>query len=302
MLTSFPQSKPSTNYTTTSAGAKVTIVHRGPRLLSKNDDPELVHCMQDILREDGIDILLNSSSTSIAPSTDDPNLPTTVSTSTPEKGEVELNTSHILLATGRIPNTDSLNLPAAGIATSQSGHIAVSPTLETNVAGVYALGDVKGGPAFTHISYDDFRIVRDSLALQGSKTEGSVKTTEQRKPHVPSVVYTDPQFAHIGPKFGDLPRGKKVVTYSMPASWIARGLETDETRGMLKAMVDAETEQIVSFSAIAVEGGEVMAVVQMAMLGGLTWTVLREGVFAHPSWAECLNNLWGGERREVTVE
>jgi pyruvate/2-oxoglutarate dehydrogenase complex dihydrolipoamide dehydrogenase (E3) component len=160
------------------------------------------------------------------------------------------------------------------------------------------MGDVKGGPAFTHVSYDDFRIIRDQL---DGKTGSAAKTTKTREAYVPSVTYTDPQCAHVGPRWGDLEKGRKVVTYSMPGSWIARGLETDETKGLLKAVVDPETDKIISFSAISTEGGELMAVVQMAMYGGVTWRQLQDMVFAHPSWAESLNNLWGGDRKEITI-
>lgn len=283
-------------------GAKVTVVHRGEKLFSKADDPEVVDCMQEILKEDGIEILLNSSSTMFSES-QDPKLPITISTTPSGKSSIDVQASHVLVATGRIPNTDSLNLSAAGISTSPSGYITVSPSLDTNIAGVYALGDVKGGPAFTHVSYDDFRIIRSRLNLAENSTasENILYTTDSRAPYTPSVVYTDPQFAHIGPKWGVLPKDRKLVSYSIPASWIARGLETDETRGMLKAVVDAETDSIVSFSAVAVEGGEIMSVVQAAMMGGLGWKDLRDMVFAHPTWSESLNNLWGGEKKEVVL-
>jgi pyruvate/2-oxoglutarate dehydrogenase complex dihydrolipoamide dehydrogenase (E3) component len=280
-------------------GSKVTILHRGERLGPKQEDPELAECMQGILREDGVEVVLEVKSTKLSVS-DHANLPITVTLVDREHERCLIHASHILLSTGRIPNTDSLNVAAAGLKTDARGFIQASPSLETNVEGVYVLGDIKGGPAFTHISYDDFRIIRDNLTLTSSKTSGTVRTTEQRAAVVPSVVYTDPQFASIGPKLGSLPPGK-YVSYSMPGTWIARGLETDETRGMLKAVIDPETDKIVSFSAINAEGGELMAVVQMAMLGGLTWRRLQDGVFAHPSWSEALNNLWGGERKEFTV-
>lgn len=277
-------------------GAKVTIVQRGPRLLSKRDDPELVECMQGILQEDGVELLLNTVIGTVSKSTD-ADLPITISTTGSDSTKKQLHASHILLATGRIPNTDTLNPSAAGIKTAPSGHVIASPTLSTNIEDIYALGDVKGGPGFTHVSYDDFRIVRD--ALYPSATPSQARTTGDRAPFIPSVTYTDPQFASIGPPLSSLPSTKTFATYSMPATWIARGLETDETRGMLKAVVDPDTNKIVNFTAIAVEAGEIMSVVQMAMLGGLTWMHLRDGVFAHPSWSEALNNLWGGERREV---
>jgi pyruvate/2-oxoglutarate dehydrogenase complex dihydrolipoamide dehydrogenase (E3) component len=278
-------------------GAKVTVVQRGPKLLGRKDDPELAECMQAIVEEDGIKVLLDTKVDSVTKS-DNTDLPITITTSSSSSGETQISASHILLATGRVPNTDTLNLQAAGVTTTPSNHIQASPHLETNVEGVFVLGDVKGGPAFTHVSYDDFRILRDSL-FPSPNQKSKLRSTTERAPYIPSVTYTDPQFAHIGPKLLDLPPSKSFVSYSMPASWIARGLETDETRGMLKAVIDIETNQIVSFSAIAVEGGEIMSVVQMAMLGGLTWMDLREGVFAHPAWSESLNNLWGGERKEI---
>ncbi|KAF2195459.1 FAD/NAD(P)-binding domain-containing protein [Zopfia rhizophila CBS 207.26] len=282
-------------------GAKVTVIHRGARLFSKRDDPELVECMQDILKEDGIDIFLNATGTTVS-THDDPKLPILLSSRTPSNDDAKaVRASHILLATGRIPNTDSLGLENTGIKTTPSGHIIASFTLATNVRDVYAMGDVRGGPAFTHVSYDDFRIIRDNPFISGTKTEGNVKTTLERTLFIPSVVYTDPQLAHIGPKLGDLPKGMEVHTYSMPGTWIARGLETDETRGMLKAVVEPESGRIVSFSAISPEGGELMAVVQMAMVGGIKWKQLQDMVFAHPSWSESLNNLWGGEMREFTI-
>ncbi|KAL1597124.1 hypothetical protein SLS60_008706 [Paraconiothyrium brasiliense] len=206
-------------------GAEVSIIHRGPRLLARNDDPELVACMHDILEEDGIDVLLSATSTTLSYSSSEaqglPILLTTIAQGT----QKQIPASHILLATGRTPNTSTLNLPAAGIETTSSGYIPTSPALQTSTPGVYALGDVKGGPAFTHVSYDDFRIVKAQLASDAARS------TEDRVGVVPSVVYTDPQFAHVGPKWGDLEKGRKFVSYSMPASWIARGLETGETRG-----------------------------------------------------------------------
>lgn len=289
-------------------GSKITIVHRGPRLLSRADDPELIDCMHNILREDGIEILTDVTTTSISASTGHHASvqPIQLSITDREKERACIHGSHVLIATGRTPSTESLGLEAAGVKTTSSGHIVANERLETSVEGVYVMGDVKGGPAFTHVSYDDFRIIRDNLSIADAKSEGILKTTKAREPFIPSVVYTDPQLAHVGPKLGSLntilPKGKKVVTYSMPGSWIARGLETEETRGMLKAVIDPETDKIISFSALSVEGGELMAVVQMAMIGGITWKQLQDGVFAHPSWSESLNNLWGGERKEIVVE
>lgn len=276
-------------------GADVTIVQRGLKLLRREDDPEVAECLQKILVEDGIKVYFNSTVKNVSRSKD-AELPIAVSILSPELS-IHIKVSHILLATGRVPNTDSLDLSAAGIATTPTGHIKFSPTLETNVKGVYTLGDVKGGPAFTHVSYDDFRIIRNNLYSPEQKPV-EVKATTSRAPFVPSITFTDPQFAQIGPLFATLSSSShEYVSYSMPGSWIARGLETDEMRGMMKIVIDPETNRIISFYAIGTEAGEVMSVVQMAMLGGLTWMDLRDGIFAHPAWSEGLNNIWGGERK-----
>jgi pyruvate/2-oxoglutarate dehydrogenase complex dihydrolipoamide dehydrogenase (E3) component len=281
-------------------GSRVTIVQRGPRLLGRMDDPEIAECLQEILEGEGVEVLLNAKVERVSTSPEESRLPIAITISDSEAAEKKIQASHILIATGRIPNTDTLNLSAANIARTSTGHIRVSPKLETNIDGIYAMGDMKGGPAFTHVSYDDFRIIRNNLFPPPSQhPPKKLRTTTEREPFIPSVIYTDPQYAHIGPSLFSLPSSKTYFSYSMPASWIARGLETAETRGMLKAIIDPETNRIVSFSAVAVEGGEIMSVVQMAMLGGLTWMDLRDGVFAHPGWSESLNNLWGGERKEI---
>ncbi|KAF6838103.1 FAD-dependent pyridine nucleotide-disulfide oxidoreductase [Colletotrichum plurivorum] len=166
--------------------------------------------------------------------------------------------------------------------------------LRTNVQGVYALGDVHGGPAFTHISYDDFRVIRNNL-LPKSMPSTAPKATSTKfslsRNLVPYVVYTDPQLGHVGLHARDV-SGRKTKKAKMPMSYVARGIETKETRGVMKATVDAETGEILGFTCLGVEGGEIMAVVQTAMLGGLKWWDLEAAVWAHPSWAESLNNLW----------
>ncbi|MCL7454269.1 MAG: FAD-dependent oxidoreductase, partial [Anaerolineae bacterium] len=200
-------------------------------------------------------------------------------------GEQVLVGSHLLLAAGRVPNTDRLNLKAAGVETDGRGQIRVNERLETNVAGVYALGDVKGGPAFTHISYDDYRILRTNLL------EGGDATTKGQL--VPYVVYIDPQLGRIGLTEKEAQsQGLDYRVAKIPMTWVARALETDETRGLMKAIVDAETDQILGAAILGIEGGEVMTVLQMAMMGGVPYTAIRDGVFAHPTLAESLNNLF----------
>src|SRR5208282_3345626 len=182
-------------------------------------------------------------------------------------GEIRTITgSHLLVATGRVPNSDTLNIAAAGIAADQRGFIRVNAKLETNVAGIYALGDIKGGPAFTHISYDDFRIIRTNLIEKGSATiEGRL---------VPYTVFIDPQLGRVGLSEADAcAQNKKVRVAKMPMSYVARALEVDETRGSMKAIVDAESNQSLCATALGIEGGEIMSHIQLAMMGKLPYTV-----------------------------
>ncbi len=201
------------------------------------------------------------------------------------QGERTLNGSHLLVAAGRIPNSDSLNLAAAGVQVDRRGFIPVNGHLETNVAGIYALGDIKGGPAFTHISYDDFRILRSNLL------EGGRASVDGRL--VPYTVFIDPQLGRVGLSESEAhAQGRNVRIAKMPMSYVARALEVDETRGFMKAIVDAESAQILGCAVLGLEGGEIMSILQVAMLGKLPYTALRDGVFAHPTLAESLNNLF----------
>jgi pyruvate/2-oxoglutarate dehydrogenase complex dihydrolipoamide dehydrogenase (E3) component len=193
--------------------------------------------------------------------------------------------SHVLLAAGRVPNTDRLDPTAAGIDTDSRGFIRVNERLETSAAGVYALGDVKGGPAFTHISYDDYRIIRDNLLQGGARTTGD-------RP-VPYTVFTDPQLGRVGLTERDARKaGRSYRVAAMPMSHVARALEMDEPRGLMKVLVDPDTRRLLGAAVLGVEGGEIMATLQLAMMGNLPYDSLRDGVFAHPTLAEALNNLF----------
>jgi pyruvate/2-oxoglutarate dehydrogenase complex dihydrolipoamide dehydrogenase (E3) component len=186
---------------------------------------------------------------------------------------------------GRTPNSDRLNLPAAGVATDRFGNIRADERLETTVKGIFALGDIKGGPAFTHISYDDFRILKTNLiGPGGASTRGRL---------IPYTVFMDPQLGRVGlteKEAHDL--GLKAQVVQMPMSYVARAIELDRTRGLMKAVVDVDSKQILGAAILGFEGGELMAMIEIAMLGKLPYTALRDGIFAHPTLAESLNNLF----------
>src|SRR5262249_51415467 len=197
----------------------------------------------------------------------------------------------LLVAVGRAPNSDRLNLAAAGVQTNPHGYIPVNEKLECNVPGIFALGDVNGGPAFTHISYDDYRIIRNNF-LRGKQS-----TTKGRL--VPYTVYIDPQLGRIGlTELEARTQGRKFYTAKIPMSWIARALETDEPRGFVKALVDAETEQILGCAVLGLEGGEIMSMLEIAMMGKLPYTALEDGIFAHPTLAEGLNTLFMSMKKD----
>ncbi len=260
-------------------GSKVTVIQSGPQLL-KEEDQEVAAEVDKILREDGIEILLNARAERVARA----NSGISVTVLLGGKAQT-IAGSDLLVATGRVPNTDALKPAAAGIDVDQRGFIRSNDRLETTAPGVYVLGDVKGGPQFTHISYDDFRILKANLL------EGGDRTVRDRP--VPYTVFMDPQLGRIGITENEaIKSGRKIRVARMPMTSVARALEVDETRGLMKAIIDAETGQILGATVLGMEGGEVMAVFQTAMMAHLQYSVLRDAVFAHPTLAESLNNLF----------
>jgi pyruvate/2-oxoglutarate dehydrogenase complex dihydrolipoamide dehydrogenase (E3) component len=260
-------------------GSRVTIVQSGAQLLT-GEDADVAAEVLAILKQDGIEVLLNSRAARVIKSGAQIQL-----TVRAVKEEAVIHGSHLLVATGRRPNTDTLNVRAAGIDIDDRGFIKVSGKLETNVEGVYALGDIKGPPAFTHISYDDYRILRTNLIEKGSAT------TENRL--VPYTIFIDPQLGRVGmTEAGARAQKKHFRVAKMPMSYVARALEVDEARGFMKAIVDSESNQILGAAVLGIEGGEIMATLELAMMGRLPFTALREGIFAHPTLAESLNSLF----------
>ena len=261
-------------------GSKVTIIQRSAHLLSR-EDTDIADAVAGILREDGIEILVETHVSHVGQNLNG-NIEMAVQTA---EGERILTGSHLLVAAGREPNTDWLNVEAAGIEIDKRSYIRVNDRLETNVAGIYALGDIKGGPAFTHISYDDFRIIRTNLLEHGNASI--------RDRLVPYTVFIDPQLGRVGMSETEArASGRAIRVAKMPMNYVARALEVDESRGFMKAIVDADSGQILGCAILGIEGGEIMAMVQMAMMGKLPYTVLRDAVFAHPTLAESLNNLF----------
>jgi pyruvate/2-oxoglutarate dehydrogenase complex dihydrolipoamide dehydrogenase (E3) component len=261
-------------------GSQVTIVQRRDQLLP-HEDGDVAEALADILREDGVEVLLGSRPLRVQKEGEGR---IRLDVRTPD-GERSLTGSHLLLAAGRVPNTDRLNLEAVGIEVDGRGFIPVDERLETSQPGIYALGDVHGGPAFTHTSYDDFRVIRDNLLGDGNRRMGADP--------LPYVVFTDPQLGRVGLTEKEArAQGLDYRVAKMPMSWVARSLEIDEPRGLMKAIVDAGTGQILGAAILGVEGGEVMTVLQMAMMGSVPYTTLRDAVFAHPTLSEALNNLF----------
>jgi pyruvate/2-oxoglutarate dehydrogenase complex dihydrolipoamide dehydrogenase (E3) component len=257
-------------------GSRVTVIQAGPQLL-REEDADVAAEVLKILREDGIEILLNARAQEVKPGID-------LKVSTEGKTQT-VEGSHLLLATGRVPNTDALKPAAGGVETDERGFIRVNDRLETSAPGVYAIGDVKGGPAFTHISYDDYRILKANLL------DGGQRSVRDRM--VPFAVFMDPQLGRVGMTETEAKKsGRKILVARMPMTSVARALEVDETRGFMKVIADAETEEILGATVLGLEGGEVVSVLQMAMMGHLKWTVLHDAVLAHPTLAESINNLF----------
>ena len=260
-------------------GSRVTIVQSANQLLTR-EDPDVAEEVTNIIRQDGVEVVLSARAVRVIQT--GPSIQLEVQS---PGGSTTLAGSHLLVATGRVPNSDTLNLTATQVQMDRHGFIQVNDRLETTADGIYALGDIKGGPAFTHIAYDDFRIIRANLI---EKKNASIKDRQ-----VPYAVFIDPQLGRIGLSETEArAQSRKVRVAKLPMTHVARALEVDETRGFIKTVVDAETHQILGAAVLGIEGGEVMSVLQVAMMGKLPYTALRDATLAHPTLAESLNNLF----------
>jgi pyruvate/2-oxoglutarate dehydrogenase complex dihydrolipoamide dehydrogenase (E3) component len=260
-------------------GCRVTVIEPGPQLMSR-EDPDVADEMRRILAEEGIDFLLGAEAVAVQGRSGD-GVRVTVRT---KSGEREIEGSDILVAAGRVPNTAGIGLETAGIELDGRGYVSVNERLETTASGVWAMGECAGSPQFTHVSNDDFRIVRDNLA-------GGTRSTRDRL--VPFCVFTDPPLARVGLSEREAGRqgvGARVATLPMRAVlWTAA---TDETQGFMKVLVGKADDRILGFTMIGAEAGEVMTAVQTAMLGDLPYQKLRDAVIAHPTMAEGIGPLF----------
>jgi pyruvate/2-oxoglutarate dehydrogenase complex dihydrolipoamide dehydrogenase (E3) component len=244
------------------------------------EDPDTAAGMQRILSDEGIEILLSAPPVRVDGRSGEA-VTVTVRTAS---GERKIEASDILVATGRVPNTAGIGLEEAGIETDARGYIRVNDRLETTAAGVWAIGECAGSPQFTHVSVDDFRIVRDNLV-------GGSRSTKDRL--IPYCVFTDPPLAHVGLSEGEARRrGIPVRVATLPTSNVLRTEATDETQGFMKVLVSESDDRILGFTMIGSEAGEVVAAVQTAMLANLPYPRLRDAVITHLTMAEGLGPLF----------
>ena len=254
-------------------GSRVTIVHQGPQIVPR-EDPEIAAELQKALEAEGVEFVLNARTEAAHQK----NSAITLSCKIPE-GTREVSGSRLLVATGRVPNTGDLELDKAGIAANKDGSIMVNARLETSVPGIWALGDCKGGPAFTHISYNDFQIVYANIV------EGKNLSTRDRL--VPYCVFTDPQLGGVGMTEKEArAKGHKLKIGRCRMTHVARAIERGETAGLMKIVVDASNDRILGASILASEGGELVQILGVIMLANQPYTLLKGAVYIHPTLAE----------------
>lgn len=261
-------------------GSKVTMLETSPHALPK-EDKDVSEEIVKILEDEGITFYTDAKATKIHKTTNgDIEAEVTIT------GETKhITCSHILVASGRKPQTDTLQLQKAGVELNERGFIKVNDKLETNIKGIYALGDVNGGPAFTHIAYNDYTIVYRNIV---DKADLSTKNRL-----VPYCMFIDPPLARVGITEAEAQKqGLNYKVAKLPMEYVARAIEVGETRGFMKAVVDANTKKVLGVAILGEEGGEIMSVMQMAMHGGITYDEIRYMVFAHPTYSESLNNLF----------
>jgi pyruvate/2-oxoglutarate dehydrogenase complex dihydrolipoamide dehydrogenase (E3) component len=260
-------------------GSEVTIIERNGRLVHR-EDQDIAEALHQLFEDEGIEIVTDTELTRVEGKSGE-----SVKLHARWQGsEIVLRGTHLLVATGRTPNTDGIGLELAGVETTNHGYVKVNKRLETTAPSVWAVGDCAGSPHFTHISEDDFRIVRDNILGGHRETTGR---------QVPFCMFTDPEFARIG--LSETEAKERGIAYRLvkiPMLAVLRARTLSETRGFMKAVIDEQSDQILGFTVFGVEAGEIMATVQVAMLAELPYTALREAIFTHPTMTEGLIPLF----------
>ncbi len=258
-------------------GAQVTLVDRNTRLLPK-EDPEISQAIHELLESEGIQIILGAKTKEVSGLSSDAvslHLEAPLSSTT-------IRGSHLLVALGRLPNTEDLKLQAANVRVRERGGIEVNHQLQTHNPNIWAVGDVTGGPQFTHVSWDDYRILLANL-------QGGNRTTENRL--IPYTLFTDPELGRIGVTEDQArQQGRNIRIARLAAKSIPRAVTSGETHGVLKAVIDAETDEILGASILCTQAGEILATIQVAMLCKMKTATLRDVIFSHPTMAEAIND------------
>jgi pyruvate/2-oxoglutarate dehydrogenase complex dihydrolipoamide dehydrogenase (E3) component len=256
-------------------GSRVTLVERGAQIAAA-EDPDIAQALLENFTSEGIEVLLNTRVREVQ-GLSGQQVRIVVANS---HGQQTMVGTDLLVAAGRTPNTQGIGLEAAGIELGERGYIKVNERLETTAASVWAMGDCAGSPQFTHVAYDDFRVVRDNL-------NGGSRTTRDRL--IPFCMFTDPELARVGLNESEAERrGIAYRLAKMPMAAVLRAVTLGETRGFMKMLIDAKSDRILGFTVLGIEGSEMMAAVQTAMVGGLPYPVLRDAIFTHPTTAEGL--------------
>jgi probable pyridine nucleotide-disulfide oxidoreductase len=263
-------------------GSKVTVLERGEQILSR-EDGDVAEALANCLRREGIEIRLQATVEQVSKLSDGQ---VSATFRTP-KGKEQWTGSHVLVALGRAPVTKELDLPAAGVETTPKGFIKVNDRLETNVSGIWAIGDVSGGPQFTHASLDDFRILRDNVFGNGSRSRSDR--------YVPSTLFTEPELAHVGLTEKEATaQGMECRVLQVPVTplTIPRARTTGQMDGLLKATIEKSTHRVLGCTILAAEAGEMIGTVQAVMVAGMPATALRDAVLSHPTMVEGFNALF----------
>ena len=259
-------------------GSRVTVIDQAAQLAPR-EDPDVAEAVRAIFAEDGVDVVLEAAIEAIGGRSGNQ---VKVRLRTPA-GQREIDGSDLLVALGRTPNTHGIGLESAGVELDSRGYVKVNERLETTAPGVWAMGECAGSPQFTHVAYDDFRVVRDNLA-------GRSRTTRDRL--IPYCMFIDPELGRVGLGEAEAKRrGIAVRVARLPMSSVLRARATGETRGFMKALIDARSDRILGFTMLGAGAGEVVAAVQAAMLAGLPYTALRDAILTHPTMAEGLGVL-----------